>query len=193
MIASRLFLFHHQQNNNIMEHKKIDPSTISGWGIDADPKDTPNYPIKHYTGDDHNRSNWERPALQAANVEILKSTERPNLSAVFGSNNPPRGLSGVLRRIAFTYSENMYRHWLPLLVADRIDVIEAELGDLLHGVLPRLASERGWAAIGKHNPGLLARKILIRLVILGTVAALVAYHVKKNRQESLFNINTSNK
>jgi hypothetical protein len=166
-----------------MEQKIIDPTTIKGWGIDADPNDTPNYPIKHYTGDDHERSNWQRPALQATDVEILKSTERPGLSAVFGTNNPPRGLSGMLRRFAFTYSENMYRHWLPLLMADRIDVIEAELEDLLHGIIPNLIAERGWGAIGKNNPGMLSRKIIVRLVILGTVAALIAYHVKKRREE----------
>src|SRR4051812_32043913 len=119
-----------------MEKQLIDYQNINGWGIDADPRNEPTYPIKHYTGDDHNRKNWSRPELQQVNAEILKSTERPYLTAVFGSRVPPSGLSGALRRFAFKYSENMYRHWLTLLLADRIQVIEGIFNDIFHGKIP---------------------------------------------------------
>lgn len=163
-----------------MEKKVIDPTTIPGWGIDFDAQDEPNYPIKHYTGDDHQRKNWVRPSLQPLNVELLMSTERPMASAVFGSKHPPKALSGALRRYAFKFSENMIRHWLLLLMADRIDVIEGIFSDIFHGRMLRLAKERGWKAIAKHKPGLLARKIIVRLLIAGAIAALIIYLVRRN-------------
>lgn len=163
-----------------MEKKIIDPSTVNGWGMDFDEQDEPNYPIKHYTGDDHNRKNWARPSLQPVNLEVLKSTERPMISAVFGTRNPPKALSGAIRRYAFKFSENMIRHWLLLLFADRIDVVEGIFSDLFHGRLPRLMKERGWAAIAKHKPMLLLWKILIRLIIFGALAAWIVYLVKRN-------------
>jgi hypothetical protein len=164
-----------------MERKIIDPILIPGWGMDTDLKDIPNYPIKNYTGDDHSRINWQRPASQQGHGKILMSTERPHLSAVFGTTLPPKGLSGALRKHAFKYSENMYRHWLALLVADRIDTMEGSIADIFHGRIPRLAKERGWGAIGKHRPALLVRKILIRFVLFGAIIALIAYIIYKNK------------
>jgi hypothetical protein len=165
------------QKIKTMEKKLIDPTAINGWGMDTDVMDEPTYPVKHYTGDDHRRKNWARPTLQKKNVEILMSTERPYISAVFGSTLPPRGVSGAIRRFAFKYSENMYRHWLPLLLADRINVVEGFFGDLFHGRLPRLVKERGWYAIAKYRPALLLRKILVRLLIAGAIAWLIIYLV----------------
>ncbi|MFL5753264.1 MAG: hypothetical protein ACJ76F_07655 [Bacteroidia bacterium] len=155
---------------------------IDGWGIDADLMNEPTYPIKKYTGEDHERSHWERPARQPATVEILKSIERPYLSAVFGTVAPPAGLSGMIRRKAFRRSESMFRHWLPLLLADRINVVEGILHDLVHGHIPRLAKERGWGALWKFKPWLLVRKIVVRLLIF---AALVWLLVELwNRKEA---------
>src|SRR5690606_11845851 len=98
-----------------------DYSHIIVLGVVADPRNEPTYPMKNYTGDDHNRLNWERPPLQLQEVEVLHSIERPNLTAVFGSSLPPSGLSGNLRRYAFKYSESSYLHCLPLLLADRVN------------------------------------------------------------------------
>jgi hypothetical protein len=158
-----------------MEKKVIDATLINGWAIDNNPLDEPNYPIKKYTGDDHRRKNWTRPALQATDKEILKSTERPFLSAVFGTKHSPVALSGALRRFAFKCSENMYRHWLPLLLADRIDVVESIVSDIFHGRIPRLAKERGWGAIAKYRPMLLVRKIFVRLLVVAIVVVLTLY------------------
>src|SRR4051812_12826746 len=90
-------------------------SHIKGWGIDADPENEPTYPMKHYTGDDHNRLNYEKATQQEPTVEILHSNERPGLTRVFGESSPPSGLSGSLRRYAFNYSESNLKHWLTLV------------------------------------------------------------------------------
>ena len=124
---------------------------INGWGIDADPENEPTYPMKKYTGDDHKRLNWERPIQQPATVEVLKSNERPTLSAVIGTSTPPSGLSGALRRYAFKYSESSYGHWLPLVLADRINVVEGIIDDLKRGHVPNIFAERGWNAEWKYN------------------------------------------
>ncbi len=101
-----------------MEHIPENYSHIKGWGVDADPKNEPTYPMKKYTGDDHLRLDYIRPVQQPVNVEVLHSNERPNVTATFGTPNPPSGLSGMIRRYAFRYSESSYGHWLPLLLAD---------------------------------------------------------------------------
>lgn len=161
-----------------METIKNSFSHIKGWGIDSDPQNEPTYPMKNYTGDDHKRLNWERPPLQPVTVEILHSNERPNLTAVFGTSVPPSGLSGAVRRYAFKYSESEYGHWLPLLLADRINVIEGIVDDLKRGHIPNIFAEKGWKAEWKHNPKGLAQKIIIGAVV---TTALIAFLSRKNK------------
>lgn len=127
-------------------------SHIPGWGIDADPGNDPQYPMRSKPTEQHKGfESWQRPTQQPADVEILHSIERPNLTAVFGTTCPPRGLSGWIRRMAFKSSENMYRHWLPLLLADRIDVIEGIVMDLVRLRVPNYIREKGWPALWKYN------------------------------------------
>ena len=149
---------------------------IIGWGVDANPENEPTYPIKNYTGDDHKRIHWERPTLQQSNVEILHSNERPGLTAVYGTTLPPRGLSGMLRRYAFKFSESSYGHWLPLLLADRINMVEGVIDDFKNGHCPNFLAERGWKAEMKHNPQGAAKKIAISALI---VAGVYLYFKKK--------------
>lgn len=131
-----------------MEYPLIDPSRVRGWGVDADPKNDPTYPMKHRTDGEHAGYSWERPPQQPVNVEVLHSNERPNLPAVFGTSTPPSGLSGILRRFAFRYSESSYAHWLPLVLADRVNVVEGFLHDLAGGRVPNVFAERGWGRSG---------------------------------------------
>jgi len=153
---------------------KEDFRHIKGWGVDADPENEPTYPIKDYTGEDHARLAWTRPVLQKKTVEVLHSNERPALTATFGTNAPPSGLSGMIRRFAFHYSEGSYLHWLPLLLADRVNVVEGILHDLVHGHIPNVYAERGWKAEWKHSKGKLALKLAGRLAVLGAVTVLVS-------------------
>ena len=127
-----------------METNNDDYKQIPGWGMDADPENEPTYPMKNYTGDDHNRINYDRSVQQREDVEILMSNERPAITRVFGTSVPPSGLSGLIRRYAFKHSEDRYRHWIPLILADRINVVEGFLEDLGRGHLPNIAAERGW-------------------------------------------------
>src|SRR5690554_8091493 len=111
-------------------------------------------------------------------MEILHSNERPNLTAVFGTSSPPSGLSVMIRRMAFKHSENSYLHWLPLILADRVNVVEGVVDDLLHGHVPNIFAEKGWKAEWKHN-----RKRLITKVAVSTAvtAALLTLTLKKKK------------
>jgi hypothetical protein len=155
-----------------MEHRAKDPSQIEGQGVDADPNNDPTYPMKHRTDGEHAGYAWERPQQQPITVEVLHSNERPDVTAVFGTSTPPSGPSGAIRRLAFKYSESSYGHWLPLMLADRVGVVEGLVGDLRQGHVPNVFAERGWRAEWKHNRPSLLRRVLLRA---GLISAIVAY------------------
>lgn len=124
--------------------------------------------MKHRNDNEHRGYAWERPPQQIAEVEILHSNERPNVTAVFGTSTPPSGLSGMIRRSAFQYSESSYGHWLPLMLADRRNAIEGLLEDFSQGKVPNLWSEYGWSAEWKHN-----RKNFVSRVAIGAATAAI--------------------
>ncbi len=162
-----------------MENLENKYSHINGWGIDADPENEPTYPIKKYTGDDHQRIHYEKPTQQPVNIEILHSNERPGVTAVFGTSTPPAGLSGAIRRFAFGYSESSYGHWLPLIIADRIAVIEGIIDDLKRGYIPNMIAERGWKADWKYNRQGLIKKAVMGIAVAS--AAILLLNRKNNR------------
>ncbi len=155
-----------------MEHTAKDPSQIKGWGVDADPKNDPTYPMKNRNNGEHAGYSWERPPQQPITVEVLHSNERPDVTSVFGTSTPPLGLSGAIRRLGFRYSESSYGHWLPLVLADRVSVAEGFLEDLRQGHVPNVFAERGWKAEWEHNRTGLVGRVLVRAVL---VSAAVAY------------------
>ncbi|MDB5246496.1 MAG: hypothetical protein JWQ40_890 [Segetibacter sp.] len=157
---------------------------IPGWGIDANPENDPTYPMKHWNGADHQRFNYEKPVQQPIDVEILHSTERPGVSRVFGTSTPPSGLSGMIRRFAFKYSESTYLHWVPLVLADRINVVEGYIDDLAHGIIPNPFAERGWPAEWKYNRKSLVTKVAVGVAI--TAAVVVFLNQKNKKTKKLF-------
>ena len=141
--------------------------------MDADPKNDPTYPMKNRNDGEHAGYSWERPPQQPITVEVLHSNERPNVTAVFGTSTPPSGLSGMIRRVAFKYSESSYGHWLPLMLADRVGVVEGVLEDLARGHVPNVFAERGWKAEWKHNRTSLIGRILLIAILVSAVVAYV--------------------
>ncbi len=161
----------------------IDPAAykhIPGWGIDADPENDPTYPMKHYTGADHLRLMYKRPISQPQDMEILQSIERPELSSVFGTAPGPKGLSGMLRRFAFTKSEGHAGHWLTLMLADRVDVVEGLVEDIGHGILPNIPAEKGWGAKWEHDREGALRQIGTTLAITAAIAAFFLVRRSRN-------------
>jgi hypothetical protein len=158
----------------------VDPKTVPGWGVDTNPENDPAYPMKKRNNGEHAGYSWDRPPQQAATVEVLHSNERPNVTAAFGTSTPPRGLSGALRRFAFKYSESSYGHWLPLMAADRVAMVEGILDDIGRGRLPNVFGELGWRAEWKHNRKNLIRRNAVRaVVILGVVSVIRSLRAKR--------------
>lgn len=116
-----------------------------GWGVDADPKNRPMYPME-LPSDVTAVRGTNPPPRQEQTVRIHKSVEHPDLTPVFGTSCPPRGLSGKIRDAAYVFSEGRLSHWMLLLLADRVDVVEGMLDDVAHGRSPGYIKDRGLGA-----------------------------------------------
>lgn len=143
---------------------------ISGWGVDADKRVRPNYPMwkipEGGTG-----AHWKVPSQQP-NFKDFYSMERPAPTHVFGSSVPPRGVSGLVRKLAFAkFSEGHFEHWMLLILADRIGIVEGYIDDIAHGVRPRPLLERGWNVDKKFKTR--RYKKVMTLSVLGAFGALL--------------------
>ncbi|WP_199860319.1 hypothetical protein [Sphingomonas sp. CFBP 8760] len=147
-----------------MSRSVVDTASIPGWGSDADPGNDPTYPMRRIDDQSSRGMDWDRPAPQTPTVEVLSSIEHRRLPAVTGTATPPSGISGALRRLAFRRSESDWWHWLLLMGADRINVVEGVVEDLGRGRVPNIPAEMGIRAEWRHNRKGLATK-------LGIVAA----------------------
>lgn len=123
---------------------------IFGWGIDLDPAVRPGVPRDQarMIGSDQLYPAFDQ---QVPTHTIFKSTEHARLTPTFGSTCPPRGLSGFIRGRAYKLSEGLVPHWLMLMTADRIDVVEGLLEDFMHLRIPNVPKEMGWKADFKYN------------------------------------------
>jgi hypothetical protein len=143
-----------------------DVSAIVGWGVDADPENDPTYSYRDRSADDHS-GEWVRPALQQPDVELLQSVEHKQLPAVFGTSSPPKWISGMIRRLAFRWSESNWAHWLLLIGADRVNMVEGLVEDLARAKIPNIPKEMGVRAEWRHNKTGLAKKIAVAAVVGG--------------------------
>ncbi len=149
---------------------EVDTSTIVGWGVDADPRNDPTYPYRDRSKEDHS-GEWVRPAQQVPSVEILKSVEHKQLPAVFGTASPPKWISGSMRRLAFRWTESNWAHWLLLMGADRVNMVEGLVEDLSEGRIPNIPKEMGVPAEWRHNKTGFAKKVAVAAVIGGALFA----------------------
>jgi hypothetical protein len=100
---------------------------IPGWGADLDPKDRPSSPKLQFQ-DDLTGAHWDFPERQPEKWPRERSIEHAFLTPVFGTAQPPKGLSGVIRKFSYArYSEGRAAHWLLLILADRVDAWESHL------------------------------------------------------------------
>jgi hypothetical protein len=147
-------------------------SHIQGWGADLDRKNRPGVPMER-TPPRFIHAHEGKLPQQPQNVEVLVSTERPGITPIFGTAQPPKGLSGMLRRVAFRWAENDLRHWLLLLAADRINVVEGIGEDLAHGKVPNVFAEMGIKSEWEHNRAGLVKKAAIAGAVVGTAVYLM--------------------
>jgi hypothetical protein len=125
---------------------------IPGWGADLDPRDRPSVPRERSdlppTG-----AHWTLPEQQPEQWPRERSIEHARLTPVFGTAQPPRLLSGALRKVAYRrYSEGRAAHWLILIAADRVDAAESHLASFLTLRPDNPVTETGVLAELKAHP-----------------------------------------
>jgi hypothetical protein len=75
---------------------------------------------------------------------------------------------------------------VPLVLADRIGVVEGYLDDLRHGIVANPFAERGWQAEWKYNRKSFVTNVAIGVGVVATVALLLS-NKKKKRKKSKIN------
>ena len=70
-----------------------------------------------------------RPPLeqQQTDVPVLVGVDVGRRTPVFGTGQPPHGLSGLIRRAGYRIPEHKAGRWLLLMLGDRVDVWEGRL------------------------------------------------------------------
>jgi hypothetical protein len=111
---------------------------IPGAGIDADPGQRPGVPMEKDPPEPVGAAHWGQPIRQPDPGYILKRRGLEKLTPVFGTSVPPRGISGLMRRAAYAIPDHRTTHWLVLLLADRIDVLEDRAKRVAPLLLPLL-------------------------------------------------------
>ena len=154
------------ENQTSSSNTQKDYSHIQGWGADLDHENRPAYP-KERTPPRLEGVHWDEPDRQPETVKILHSNERPDMTPVFGTSVPPSGISGKIREIAFKFSENDMRHWMLLLFADRVNMVEGLGHDLSRGHIPNLFAEMGMKSEFKYNRAGAIRKVAMATAVAG--------------------------
>ncbi len=95
--------------------------------VDAAPERRPGVPMENDPPHKMPTAHWDKPEQQPLTVPILMHGGRKELPPVFGTAVPPRLLSGALRKFAYAYPDHWARHWLTMLLADRVDIWEHRL------------------------------------------------------------------
>jgi hypothetical protein len=125
--------------------------TIPGWGVDLNPEDRPVVPMEDFDPGATN-AHWDFPERQPERWPREMSPEHGVLPPVFGTACPPRGVSGAIRKYAYTLSEGRTSHWMLLMLADRIDVLESRVEGVLEGHPDNVIAETGiLAEFKKHG------------------------------------------
>lgn len=120
---------------NTMELSNMKPA-VPGAAVDAPRDRRPGVPMEtepRKVGSAH----WSVPEKQKDPGNILKRKGLSELTPVFGTSVPPRGISGAVRRAAYRLPEHYTSHWMLLLLADRIDAVEGAILELVPASLAR--------------------------------------------------------
>jgi hypothetical protein len=90
---------------------------------DQNPLDRPGVPQESDPPQPLADAHWLKPEPQRSERPPLVGKGR-ELTPVFATANPPRGLSGLVRRLAYRVPDYKSRRWMLLMLGDRIDVLE---------------------------------------------------------------------
>ncbi len=105
------------------------------WGVDLDMSRRPGVPMMREPQPFPNtRYPPERqPGMPASPMHGRTNKQMP---PVFGTSTPLRGLSGAIRKLAYSYPDHYPRHWLLKMLGDRVDSWEYRARKTLPVVVP---------------------------------------------------------
>ncbi|XGC81430.1 hypothetical protein ACES2L_02890 [Bdellovibrio bacteriovorus] len=124
-----------------MEQTRI-PTGVPGWGVDIPKANRPGVPRERKVNKEDNGAHWQAMDRQEPHIKIHTSVERPGLTPVFGTTCPPKGLSGKIRDQAYKMGEDRISRWMLLMLADRCDVVENSMDELVFGPSTQTEEER---------------------------------------------------
>jgi hypothetical protein len=140
---------------------------VRGWGVDLHHR--PMFPRELQS--DVQTARGEVRDWQVPQEKIHNSIEHPNLTPVFGTSCPPKGLSGRMRDYAYQYSEGTNRHWLTLILADRVDMIESLFSGVIEGKPDNWVAEKAWGTrLRAVDPARRVRFMAAGAAVVGVVA-----------------------
>lgn len=165
-------------NTTSKQRSLASKSEIPGWGSDIDRGKRPAFAMAMEPADHEGHGHdHAAPAQQRRDIEVLVSNERPQITPLFGTGPQPTGISGAIRRFAFRYTENDIRHFMLLLLADRINAAEGIGADFSKGHVPNVLAEMGIKAEWQHNRAGLVRKVAVAGAVTG-----IAWYLMQRRQ-----------
>lgn len=115
-----------------MNHTEERALTSEPAAADQNPLDRPGVPQEVDPPTPLANAHWLEPDQQQSEDAPVIGQGRP-LTPVYSIANPPRALSGLVRRLAYRLPDYRVRRWALLVVADRIDVLESNPSRLLRG------------------------------------------------------------
>lgn len=100
---------HHGHEHGFAPQSRVsrDLSHIQGWGADLDRKNRLAVPMEH-SPPRLEGAPIAPPSQQPERMEVFVSPERPHITPLFGTSAPPKGISGMLRRLAYKMTENEF-------------------------------------------------------------------------------------
>jgi hypothetical protein len=155
------------ENFSSTQRREVDHSArIAGWGTDLDPATRPGVPR-----DAAPEIGPERLYIDVTRQNpphrIHKSTEHAQLTPVFGTSCPPRGLSGRLRDTGYRWSEGRLVRWMTLMLADRVDMVEGLVEDFARLRPPNVVREMGLATEWRYNRKGVIKAAAVTAVVVG--------------------------
>jgi hypothetical protein len=138
---------------------------IPGWGSDLEPATRPGVP-RDKAPDIGPENLYIGVTPQVPPHRIHKSTEHAQLTPVFGTSCPPRGLSGRIRDFAYQFSEGRLSRWIMLMAADRVDTVEGVVSDFARLRPPNVIREMGLNSEWRYNREKVVKAAAVTAVML---------------------------
>ena len=113
-----------------MTDRQRDLHERPGRAVDLSARERPGVPMEHapHALTPMAPQNLEQQRQRRGQVRRVGLRQ---MTPVFGTGQPLSGISGLVRRVAYSIRETKARHWMMLLLADRVDVLEHRIAKLL--------------------------------------------------------------